>query len=66
MPKLKENIGKVYLITSKFLSTNKAKRKCKHCYFNGLAMGLPCRWIQKGNGLCRDILKKDIEYMIGD
>lgn len=63
MPKLKENIGKVYLITNKLLYTNKAKRKCRFCYFQGLAMGLPCHWIQKGDGLCRQILKEDIKLM---
>lgn len=66
MPKLRENIGKVYLITSKYLYTNKAKRKCKVCYFQSLATGLPCHWIQKGNGVCRQILKEDIKYMTED
>lgn len=63
MPKLTESIGKVYLITNKLLYTNKAKRRCKICYFQNLAMGTPCRWIQKGGCLCRQILKEDIKLM---
>lgn len=27
-------------------------------------MGLSCRWIDSSGGVCRDVIKKDIEYTI--
>lgn len=27
-------------------------------------MGLSCRWIDSSGGVCREIIKKDIEYTI--
>lgn len=66
MPKLKESIGKVYLITNKLLYTNKAKRKCRFCYFQGLANGIQCRRIHEGGCLCRQILREDAKIMAGE
>lgn len=63
MANLKDDVKKVYLYTNKYLYTNRAKRECKHCFFGSLLIGLPCHWIQKNNGLCRNILIKDIQYM---
>ena len=60
----KENIKKLYSDTNKYLYTNKAKRECKLCYFSGRIIGLQCPWVDKDIGLCRNILIKDIEYMI--
>lgn len=66
MAKLKDDVKKLYLYTNKYLYTNRAKRECKHCYFGSLMIGLACHWIQKNNGLCRNILIKDIQYMTED
>lgn len=63
MAKLKDDVKKLYSYTNKYLYTNKAKRECKLCYLSDRMMGLPCPWIDKRDGLCRNILIKDIEYM---
>lgn len=66
MANLKDDVKKLYSYTNKYLYTNKAKRECKLCYLGSLMLGLSCHWIQKNDGLCRNILIKDIQYMTED
>lgn len=46
------------------LNSNKAKLECRACYCDSVLNGLPCGWIDKLNCVCREIIKKDIEYTI--
>ena len=46
------------------LNSNKAKLKCRACYCCSVLDGLPCSWIDELNCVCREVIKKDIEYTI--
>lgn len=48
------------------LNSNKARLKCRACYCNSVLDGLPCGWIDNLNCVCREVIKKDIEYTIED
>lgn len=64
MRRNKQKRQETFEIIDKCLSSNKAKLKCKSCYLLSKAMGLSCGWIDSSEGVCRDIIKKDIEYTI--
>lgn len=51
-------------IINQCLTSNKAKLECERCYLLSKAMGLSCGWINSSKGVCRDVIKKDIEYTI--
>lgn len=60
----KKKKSKGFRIINQCLTSNKAKLKCETCYLLSKAMGLSCGWIDSSEGVCREIIKNDIEYTI--